>query len=73
MEFVPFTAEQLSYFAKQDPCLAPIFEGVFAAYQLPGLPEQRRKRAYIVNTDEISKAGSHWLAIFTKKTRLRSL
>ena len=45
MEFVPFTAEQLSYFAKQDPCLAPIFEGVFAADQLPGLPEQRRKRA----------------------------
>ena len=40
---------------------------MFAADQLPGLPEQRRKRAYIVNTDDISKAGSHWLAIFTKK------
>ena len=27
MEFVPFTTEQLSYLAKQDPYLAPIFEG----------------------------------------------
>ena len=51
MEFVPFTTEQLSYLAKQDPCLAPIFEGVFAADELPGLPEQWKKRAYIVNTD----------------------
>ena len=54
MEFVPFTTEQLSYLAKQDPCLAPIFEGVFAADELPGLPEQWKKRAY-------------WLGIFTKK------
>ena len=67
MEFVPFTTEQLSYLAKQDPCLAPIFEGMFAADQLPGLPEKWKKRAYIVNTDEISKPGSHRLAIFTKK------
>ena len=67
MEFVPFTTEQLSYLAKQDPCLAPIFEGVFAADELPGLPEQWKKRAYIVNTDPIDKPGSHWLGIFTKK------
>ena len=73
MEFVPFTTKQLSYLAKQDPCLAPIFEGVFAVDQLPGLPEQRRKKAYIVNTDEISKAGSHWLAIFAKNTLAKSL
>ena len=39
MEFVPFTTEQLSYLAKQDPYLAPIFAGVFAADELPGLPE----------------------------------
>ena len=39
MEFVPFTTEQLSYLTKQDPCLAPIFVGVFASDQLPGLPE----------------------------------
>ena len=67
MEFVPFTTEQLSYLAKQDPCLAPIFEGVFASDQLPGLPEQWKKIAYIVNTDPIDKLGSHWLGIFTKK------
>ena len=67
MEFVPFTTEQLSYLAKQDPYLAPIFAGVFAADELPGLPEQWKKRAYIVNTDPIDKPGSHWLAIFTKK------
>ena len=45
MEFVPFTTEQLSYLAKQDPCLAPIFEGVFAANQLPGLPEKMEKKS----------------------------
>ena len=49
MEFVPFTTEQLSYLAKQDPYLAPIFAGVFAADELPGLPEQwEKKRAYII-------------------------
>ena len=37
MEFVPFTTEQLSYLAKQDAFLAPIYEGVFAADQLPGI------------------------------------
>ena len=58
MEFVPFTTEQLSFLAKQDSCLAPIFGGVFAADELPGLPEKWKKRAYIVNTDEISKPGS---------------
>ena len=45
MEFVPFTTEQLSYLAKQDPYLAPIFEGVFAADQLPGLPDKFQPRA----------------------------
>ena len=66
MEFVSFTTEQLSYLAKQDACLAPIYEGVFAADQLPGSPEKIQDRAYIVNTDEIDKPGTHWLAIFTK-------
>ena len=66
MEFVPFTTEQLSHLAKQDACLAPIYEGVFAADQLPGSPEKIQDRAYIVNTDEIDKPGTHWLAIFTK-------
>ena len=61
MEFVPFTTEQLSYLAQQDPYLAqqdpylaPIFEGVFAADQLPGLPEKLKRRDYIVNTDPIN-------------------
>lgn len=45
--------------------MAPIFEGVLAADQLPGEPEKCNPRAYIVNTDEIDKPGSHWLAIFT--------
>ena len=67
MEFVPFTTEQLSYLAKQDPYLAPIFAGVFAADALPSLPELWKRRAYIVNNDPRDKPGSHWLAIFTKK------
>ena len=66
IEFVPFTIEQLSYLAKQDACLAPIFEGVFAADQLLGSPEKIPYRAYIVNTNEIDKPGTHRLAIFTK-------
>ena len=45
---------------------SPIFEGVFAADQLPGSPEKIQDRAYIVNTDKINKPGTHWLAIFTK-------
>ena len=45
MEFVPFTTEQLSYLAKQDPYLAPIFAGVFAADELPGLPKQWKKKS----------------------------
>ena len=40
MDFVPFTTEQLSYLAKQDAYLAPIFEGVFAADEFPGSPEK---------------------------------
>ena len=31
------------------------------------------KKAYIVNTDEISKPRSHWLAIFTKNTLAKCL
>ena len=69
MEFVPFTTEQLSYLAKQDPYLAPIFEGVFAVDQLPGLPDKFQPRAYIVNTDPIDKSGTHWSGIFTKNYR----
>lgn len=67
MEFVPFTTQQLSYLAKQDPCLAPMFAGVFAADELPGVPELWSKRAYIVNTDPMGQPGTHWLAIFTHK------
>ena len=45
MEFVPFTTEQSSFLAKQDSCLAPIFGGVFAADELPGLPEKWKKKS----------------------------
>ena len=66
MEFVPYATEQLAYFTRQDTYLAPIFEGVFAADQLPHSSENSLPRAYIANADEISKPGTHWLAIFTK-------
>ena len=59
MEFVPYITEQLSYLAKQDACLAPIFEGVFAADELPHSPEKSLPRDYIVNTDESGKPGTH--------------
>ena len=38
----------------------------FAADQLPHSPEKSLTRASIMNTDETSKPGTHWLAIFTK-------
>ena len=39
---------------------------MFAADQLLGSPEKIPYRAYIVNTNEIDKPGTHRLAIFTK-------
>ena len=42
-----------------------IFKGVFACDTLPDTPKrQQRPAAFVVNTDEISRPGQHWIAIF---------
>ena len=69
MEFIPMSTLQLDYLAKRDPILAPIFEGVFAADQLPHPPEMRKPRAYIFNADPITKQGSHWFAMYTENNK----
>lgn len=69
MEFVPFTTKQLEYLALTDPVLNPVFQGVFAADQLPKNPEKIKPRAYIVNADPINKPGSHWFGVYTEKNK----
>ena len=67
MEFIPYSTKQLEYLAKDDPTLQIIFQGVFAADQLPSNPEFSKPCAYIVNADPISKPGSHWFGMFTEQ------
>ena len=69
MEFVPFTTEQLSYLTKQDPCLAPIFAGVFASDQLPGLPELWKKEL-TSSTPTLSINPDHIGWLFSPKNTL---
>ena len=67
MEFIPLSTLQLSYLAKRDPLLAPIFEGVFAADELPCTPEMRKSRAYNFNADPMNKPGGQWFGMYTEK------
>ena len=67
MELVPYSTKQLEYLANDDPQLKLVFQGVFAADQLPSKPEFTKPCAYIVNADPISKPGSHWFGMFTEQ------
>jgi hypothetical protein len=53
----------LEFVMRQDPHARALFEGVFASDTLPHALH-RRPSLLIVNTDPISKGGSHWLAIY---------
>ena len=45
----------------------PRFNGVFSRNDLP---KKIKDGAYIINLDECSNVGTHWIALFCKKMRL---
>ena len=45
----------------------PRFNGVFSRNNLP---KKIKDGAYIINLDECSNVGTHWIALFCKKMRL---
>ena len=61
MESVALSNVQLDYLARQDPFLKPYYRG---ALPCDGLPTNasHKQSAYIVNTDEKSQPGKHWIA-----------
>ena len=65
MESVALSNVQLDYLARQDPCLKPYYRG---ALPCDGLPTNasHQQSAYIVNTDEKSQPGKHWIALWTR-------
>ena len=66
MAFVPLNSRMLNYLANDDPVLKRYFHGTHPADQLPHLPLNRVRRAYIVNTDPAGEPGEHWLALWTQ-------
>jgi len=63
MEYIPLSDQQLTYLAKQDPCLKPFYYGTLPCDGLPKSPP--KKAAYIVNTDPHDQPGEHWMAVWT--------
>lgn len=55
---------QIDKILSQDVITAPTFQGVFAADMIPPLKE---KSAIVVNQDDSSQPGSHWIAIYVDK------
>jgi len=66
MEHVALTDQQLTYLAREDPCLKPVFYGTVPCDGLPKYPIKTQPRAYIVNTDPEDKPGQHWIALWTE-------
>ena len=70
MEFVPLSSQVLRYLCLRDKPVSRHFQGVFAADQLPMdlVPPNgpRMQKGLIVNTDDSSKPGQHWLGVWMK-------
>ena len=45
----------------------PRFNGV---YSRDNLPKEIKDGAYVINLDEHADTGTHWVALFCKKTKL---
>ena len=45
----------------------PRFNGVFSR---DNLPKKIKDAAYVINLDEYADTGTHWIALFCKKTKL---
>lgn len=54
--------EEISFALKQDPCVGPIFRGVYPSNRLPPM----RDGAYVINTAPDSHPGLHWVAVLVK-------
>lgn len=54
--------QQLFHILSHETVTSPFFRGVFAKNTLPPL---QRNTCAIVNTDEFSQPGSHWIALFS--------
>lgn len=57
---------QLNHILTHDGSTSPYFQGVYAKNTLPQLESNT---CAIVNTDDSSEAGSHWLAFFVTKEK----
>ena len=45
----------------------PRFNGVFSR---DNLPEKIKGRAYVINLDEYTDVGTHWIALFSRKSEI---
>ena len=59
----PLTNFEIQKYYKNE----PRFNGVFSRNNLP---KKIKDGAYIINLDECSNVGTHWIALFCKKMRL---
>ena len=53
---------ELEKYMLNDPCIASLYGGVVPKDILP--EEVQKPKLYIVNLDESSKKGSHWISLF---------
>ena len=60
MPFHPLTNFEISEFSKNE----PRFNGV---YSRDNLPKTIKKGAYVINLDEYTDIGTHWIALYVKK------
>ena len=63
MPFHPLTNFETSEFSKNE----PRFNGV---YSRDNLPKTIKKGAYVINLDEYTDIGTHWIALYVKKKAL---
>ena len=61
----PLTNFEIQKYCKNE----PRFNGVFSRNNLPEYNsiEKIKDRAYIINLDEYTNVGTHWIALFCKK------
>ena len=59
LPFHPLTNIEISEYYKNE----PRFNGV---YSRNNLPNEIKKRAYVINLDEYENTGMHWVSLFVK-------
>ena len=61
MQFHPLTNFEISEYYKDE----PRFNGV---YSRDNLPKTIKKDAYVINLDEYTDIGTHWIALYVQST-----